>query len=118
FLWWLAAPTLGFFLVAGGFTHFKPNWAAPGYLGLLPLVVQGADRWRARAPRAASLTATIAVALAIGFDALTALHGLWPFVPLPAGADPTADMRGWREAALVVEKAMVDLKAHPGGLEP
>jgi 4-amino-4-deoxy-L-arabinose transferase-like glycosyltransferase len=119
FLWWLAAPTLAVFLVAGGLTRFKPNWPSPGYLTLLPIVLLGLQRWAARAPRPAAVVRAAATALAAGCALLPALHALHPWVPLPRQADPTVDMRGWPDAARLAKRALADLAASaPPGAAP
>lgn len=111
FLWWLAVPTLGFFLLAASATDFKPNWPAPGYLTLLPLILLGWQRWRAAAPAVLRWAGGATVALACASAVLPVLQLVTPIVPLPRGADPTADMRGWREVAAAAEQAFAELRS-------
>lgn len=113
-LWWFAAPTLGAFLAASAATSFKPNWPAPGYLTLLPLVWVGLDRAGKHArPLGASM-----VAVTILFAALPLVQILTPVIPLPRGDDPSADMRGWHEAAAAAERADSALRVTSPGARP
>lgn len=105
FLWWMAAPTLAVFLLASLVTGFKPNWPAPGWAMLLPLVLLGLDRWRQAGSRWALPLGRAATGVALAGVALAAAHLVHPFVPLPVGADPTADGRGWQPAAAAAERA-------------
>ncbi|UQA56254.1 hypothetical protein [Polyangium aurulentum] len=68
----------------------EPNWYAPA---ALILVVGAASSVQDLAPRArlAMLLATLLP------TALAAAHTLRPFLPLPAAADPTARLHGWRD---------------------
>ena len=118
FLWWMGAPTLAAFAFAGAVTSFKPNWLAPGYLTMLPLALRRVDRWMQRAPRAARRLERSASAVALASVVLVTAHALRPFVPLPHGADPTQDMRGWPVAAAWADRAASDLCAHEPALAP
>ncbi|HEY6868048.1 MAG TPA: glycosyltransferase family 39 protein, partial [Candidatus Eisenbacteria bacterium] len=110
-LWWLGAPTAGAFLAAAAITDFKPNWAAPGYAALVPLAVRGLWRWRARAPRPAAATGVATLATALACTALPVVHLIHPVIPLPAGADPTVDMRGWPAIAAHAEAAAMQVRS-------
>jgi 4-amino-4-deoxy-L-arabinose transferase-like glycosyltransferase len=110
FLWWLAAPTLAIFLAASAVTSFKPNWPAPGYLTLMPLVFVGLDRSGKRAKPLGAATAAVAIL----FTALPIVQVTTALVPLPRGDDPVADMRGWREAAAATVRADSALRRDGG----
>lgn len=110
FFWWLAFPTLGLFALAAAISDFKPNWPAPAYLTLLPLSLLSLARWRQRAPKAAGRIFTTGLVLTLAFTALPTLHLFHPYLPLPQGNDPTADMRGWDEAANQAQRAWDQLR--------
>ncbi|TMQ70346.1 MAG: phospholipid carrier-dependent glycosyltransferase [Candidatus Eisenbacteria bacterium] len=116
FLWWMGAPTLLVFAIAGAVTSFKPNWPAAGYLTMIPLALRGLDR---RAPARSRMIERAAIGLALASVLLVAAHAVRPFVPLPGEADPTRDMRGWPAAARAAERAAADLRARaPRGSKP
>ena len=85
---------------------------------MLPLALRRVDRWMQRAPRAARRLERSASAVALASVVLVTAHALRPFVPLPHGADPTQDMRGWPVAAAWAERAASDLCAHEPALAP
>jgi len=109
FLWWMAVPTVATFLVASLFTSFKPNWPAPACATLLPLLLAGLDRWKGAGSRWAAPLERSAIAVAVGAVALAATHLVHPFAPLPEGTDPTADGRGWTQAAAAAGRAAASL---------
>src|SRR5262249_5522433 len=98
-------PLLGYFLVHALHARVQPNWLAPLYPALATCAAIAASaRWpRGRAedlrPRA------IGAALGLGFvmSGLLLLHASQPLVRLPAGKDPSSQLRGWRAFAQEID---------------
>ncbi len=101
----------------GGFTDFKPNWAAPGYATLVALALGGLSQWQARALGLVRGIGTANMAIAVAFTAVSAFHLIRPMIPFPRGADPTVDMDGWPAIAARVREAAARLESK-GGAAP
>jgi hypothetical protein len=68
----------------------EPNWYAPAALILVVAAASSVQDLAPRARLAMLLTALLPTAVA-------SAHTLRPFLPLPASADPTARLHGWRD---------------------
>jgi 4-amino-4-deoxy-L-arabinose transferase-like glycosyltransferase len=96
-------PFLGYLLVHAVNDRVQPNWAAPIY----PMLAICAALALATVPRRSDALRLLRAAVGIGFllCALIYVQAVYPIYS-PAGiADPTAQMRGWREFAEKVERA-------------
>ncbi len=71
----------------------EPNWWAPAALVVLLACARFANDLAPRAQTAILMTV-------LGPSAIAASHVLWPFLPLPVRADPTARLHGWSSGAL------------------
>jgi hypothetical protein len=67
----------------------EPNWWAPAAVVVIVGVAVNAETMAARWRRAMLATVLIPTAIACA-------HTVHPFLPLPAAADPTARLHGWR----------------------
>lgn len=111
-LWCLSGPVLALTLVLAWFHKVEANWPAVAYVGALPGMAWafGGGIWYLRRRR---LAAGLALAVAAGLTLLIHLQALVPVLPIPAGRDPTARLRGWR---VMAERAAADAQVLEAGL--
>jgi len=97
-------PLLGYFLVHALSDRVQPNWMAPLYPAL---AICGAVALAGLDPRASRSLSRIALTIGFVSSALLFAHTLRPLFQLPELKDPTAQMRGWPELAVEVERLRV-----------
>jgi 4-amino-4-deoxy-L-arabinose transferase-like glycosyltransferase len=103
-----AVPTLAMMIAVSFLSRAHANWAAPTYVSATVLVVAWALRrgWRRLIAASIALHLMAAGLLFTGREALTVIG-----IELPAQYDALRRVRGWRDLAAEVGKA---LAAHPG----
>jgi 4-amino-4-deoxy-L-arabinose transferase-like glycosyltransferase len=93
----------------------EANWTGPGFLTLLPLAVR---HWMPRAVASRRVRAWITAGIALGALLSLAIANTdlvrAAGVALPARLDPSARLRGWREAATGVARTHARLEARLG----
>jgi 4-amino-4-deoxy-L-arabinose transferase-like glycosyltransferase len=99
-------PLLGYFLVHALHARVQPNWLAPLYPALATCAAIAASaHWpRGRAPHLWPRAIKAAPGLGFVMSGLVLLHAVQPLVHLPAGKDPSSQLRGWRAFALKVDR--------------
>jgi 4-amino-4-deoxy-L-arabinose transferase-like glycosyltransferase len=108
----MGAPLFGIYWLYTLRARVHPNWIAPSVLPLLCLMtVYGESRWRAGV---AAMRRWLIAGLSLGLPAVILLHDTNLVAkmcgqPLPAAVDPLRRVRGWSEAARLVEQARQDL---------
>jgi 4-amino-4-deoxy-L-arabinose transferase-like glycosyltransferase len=78
-------------------TKVEANWIAPAYFGAFAASAVWLDG-SARRRRFAGIAAAFAALVTL----VAHLHALRPFLPLPEGRNPAAQLRGWRDLAAAV----------------
>jgi len=95
-------PLLGYFLVHALHARVQANWLAPLYPALATCsAIAASARWPQRTPVLGSQAA-----LGLGFvmSGLLLLHTAQPLLHLPAGKDPSSQLRGWRALAQEIDR--------------
>jgi len=98
-------PLLAYFLVHALHARVQPNWLAPLYpaLATCAAIAAGA-RWpRGRVDDPWPGVSKAALGLGFVMSGLLLLHAVEPLLQLPAGKDPSSQLRGWRAFALKID---------------
>jgi 4-amino-4-deoxy-L-arabinose transferase-like glycosyltransferase len=82
------------------FTKVEANWIGPAYFSGFVAAALWLDR-----SRAWRRFATVAASFAFAVSLAAEVHAVYPYLPLPADRDPSAQLHGWRELARVVREA-------------
>jgi len=100
FSFWFAMPTLLFFLIKSIQGKVEANWAMPGYItGIIAFSAYYMKDFKYSKP---VIKVLVSLALLMGL-ALTAVSHYPRLLQLPPDLDPSAKLRGWKEAAEKVD---------------
>src|SRR5262249_49759673 len=99
-------PLLGYFFVHALHARVQPNWLAPLYPALATgAAIATSGRWpRGRAEHLRPGASKAALGLGFVMSGRLLLHAAHPRLHLPAGKDPSSQLRGWRAFALMIDR--------------
>jgi Dolichyl-phosphate-mannose-protein mannosyltransferase len=99
-------PLLGYFLVHALHARVQPNWLAPlcPALATCAAIAASAHWPPGRAPQLRPRAVKAALGLGFVMSGLVLLHAVLPLVHLPAGKDPSSQLRGWQAFALKIDR--------------
>ncbi|MGB8657523.1 MAG: glycosyltransferase family 39 protein [Candidatus Zixiibacteriota bacterium] len=114
-LFCLSSPTLILFHLASPFLSFKPHWTALGYLPALVGLVQIAREWWSKL--GVKILSILAIGFALVLTALVQIQAFYPVLPktlVPAKADLTNELYGWKEVGEEVGKLRKEMADEKG----
>jgi undecaprenyl-diphosphatase len=118
YLFWAWAPTFTLYLLLSLRQKVQANWAAPAYVtALMAAVAYAAQRWwpASKGWRRAVGTWGSGMAIALALGMTLALHdpNLFARWGLPADADPTSRLKGWRTLGAAVGAVAAQMPSPP-----